>query len=624
MEDFQLDIVIGKGPSARSIRLDLPRFTLVGATTRTGLITGPLRDRFGFVARLDYYDADRPRRDRGAHGRGILGVPLEADGAAEIARRGPGHAAHRQPAAQARARLRRGARRRARRPPPTARDALDAVRGRRAGPRQGRPGHPHRALRHVRGAAGRPAHPGGGGGRGARDRRRRLRAVPLKRGCSSARPRGRVATAAAFAHLGRCRSDRSRAAGAGPNLFDGALRHGTRADAALPSSPCRFTADRRASVRELHRRSSLIYFAVLALAFFLLIVRPQRRETAGHRQLVATLSVGDEVITSGGIFGTVRTLDADDVDLEVAPGTVIRVARLAIARPIAPNAPRDRRGDRRRRPDGDRAAPGRSRALSRAQERDLSRRVVVIVLGALLATIMLRQHARARASTCRAGSRSCCRQWGNVKADALDVAVDIIRNRVDSLGVAEPEITRQGSDIVVDLPGVKDRCKAERLVGQTAELRFRPVLIAGVPPVRTPATTTTTGAPGATTTTAAPTTTTTTTTTLAPVTTTTTHQPGADHQQRVRRGLGRQHRESSTDTAAKAAIASCDPNAVAALPKIPTTSRADDKRDACVVLPDKPGGQNGRRATTSGPPGLTGKASSARPRRSSSPAAGGR
>src|SRR4030095_10595021 len=57
MEDFQLDIVLGKGPAARSIRLDLPRFTLVGATTRTGSITGPLRDRFGLVARLDYYTA---------------------------------------------------------------------------------------------------------------------------------------------------------------------------------------------------------------------------------------------------------------------------------------------------------------------------------------------------------------------------------------------------------------------------------------------------------------------------------------------------------------------------------------------------------------------------------------
>jgi len=89
MEDFQLDIVIGKGPSARSIRLDLPRFTLVGATTRTGLITGPLRDRFGFVARLDLYTADDlvTILERSAT---ILGVPLAAGGAREIARRARG------------------------------------------------------------------------------------------------------------------------------------------------------------------------------------------------------------------------------------------------------------------------------------------------------------------------------------------------------------------------------------------------------------------------------------------------------------------------------------------------------------------------------------------------------
>jgi Holliday junction DNA helicase RuvB len=89
MEDFQLDIVIGKGPSARSIRLDLPRFTLVGATTRTGLITGPLRDRFGFVSRLDYYSADDLLAilERAAR---ILGVPLAAGGASEIARRSRG------------------------------------------------------------------------------------------------------------------------------------------------------------------------------------------------------------------------------------------------------------------------------------------------------------------------------------------------------------------------------------------------------------------------------------------------------------------------------------------------------------------------------------------------------
>jgi Holliday junction DNA helicase RuvB len=89
MEDFQLDIVLGKGPAARSIRLDLPRFTLVGATTRTGLITGPLRDRFGLVARLDYYQPDELEAivSRAA---GILGIAIDQQGAAEIARRARG------------------------------------------------------------------------------------------------------------------------------------------------------------------------------------------------------------------------------------------------------------------------------------------------------------------------------------------------------------------------------------------------------------------------------------------------------------------------------------------------------------------------------------------------------
>ncbi len=90
MEDFQLDIVIGKGPSARSIRLDLPRFTLVGATTRTGLITSPLRDRFGFTSRLDYYEVDELQAivERAA---GILGVELsEPEAAQEIAGRSRG------------------------------------------------------------------------------------------------------------------------------------------------------------------------------------------------------------------------------------------------------------------------------------------------------------------------------------------------------------------------------------------------------------------------------------------------------------------------------------------------------------------------------------------------------
>jgi Holliday junction DNA helicase RuvB len=89
MEDFQLDIVIGQGPAARSIRLEVPRFTLVGATTRTGLITGPLRDRFGLVERLDHYPPEDLERivTRAAR---ILGVRLEPAGASEIGRRARG------------------------------------------------------------------------------------------------------------------------------------------------------------------------------------------------------------------------------------------------------------------------------------------------------------------------------------------------------------------------------------------------------------------------------------------------------------------------------------------------------------------------------------------------------
>ncbi len=89
MEDFQLDIMIGEGPSARSIKLDLPPFTLVGATTRAGLLTSPLRDRFGIVQRLEFYNvADLTHIvSRAAQ---ILGMHLEPDGALEIARRARG------------------------------------------------------------------------------------------------------------------------------------------------------------------------------------------------------------------------------------------------------------------------------------------------------------------------------------------------------------------------------------------------------------------------------------------------------------------------------------------------------------------------------------------------------
>ena len=89
MEDYQLDIVIGEGPAARSIRLDLPPFTLVGATTRAGSLTSPLRDRFGIVQRLEFY-SETDLTQIVARAASILQVPMEGDGAREIARRARG------------------------------------------------------------------------------------------------------------------------------------------------------------------------------------------------------------------------------------------------------------------------------------------------------------------------------------------------------------------------------------------------------------------------------------------------------------------------------------------------------------------------------------------------------
>jgi len=89
MEDFQLDIVVGKGPAARSIRLDLPAFSLVGATTRVGRVSPPLRDRFGYLARIDYYEA--PELELIVHRSAqILEVEITAEGAAEISTRSRG------------------------------------------------------------------------------------------------------------------------------------------------------------------------------------------------------------------------------------------------------------------------------------------------------------------------------------------------------------------------------------------------------------------------------------------------------------------------------------------------------------------------------------------------------
>lgn len=89
MEDYQLDLVIGQGPAARTVKLDLPRFTLVGATTRAGALTSPLRDRFGLVHRLEFY-APADLQTIVTRSAGVLGIPIDSRGAEEIARRARG------------------------------------------------------------------------------------------------------------------------------------------------------------------------------------------------------------------------------------------------------------------------------------------------------------------------------------------------------------------------------------------------------------------------------------------------------------------------------------------------------------------------------------------------------
>ncbi|MGH9032466.1 MAG: protein translocase subunit SecD [Acidimicrobiia bacterium] len=171
---------------------------------------------------------------------------------------------------------------------------------------------------------------------------------------------------------------------------------------------------------------------------------------------------------------------------------------------------------------------------------------VVVVLGALAATIVAGK-SPVLGLDLQGGVSVRLVPVGDPSSGSLDVAVDIIRNRVDALGVSEAEVTREGGDVVVNLPGVKDRDKAQRLVGRTAELQFRPVLTF-VGDASTPATTTAAD-PAATT---------------VPV----------------------------DENAAKLAIASCDPTQVQAIPpdQLPSTRRAEfenarAEREACVLFP---------------------------------------
>ena len=201
LEDYQLDLIIGEGPAARSVRIDLAKFTLVGATTRLGLLTTPLRDRFGIPVRLNFYSVEELERvvTRAAR---VLAAPIGPDGAHEIARRARGTPAHRRTPASSRARLRL-CRRRPDHRRNARRQGADRARGRRRRSRQPRPPLPR--------AASPRTHDGGPVGietlaAALSEPRDALEEIVepylLQQGFIGRTPRGRIVTLKAYKHLG--------------------------------------------------------------------------------------------------------------------------------------------------------------------------------------------------------------------------------------------------------------------------------------------------------------------------------------------------------------------------------------------------------------------------------------
>ena len=207
MEDFRVDVIVGKGPGATAIPLDVEPFTLVGATTRAGLLTGPMRDRFGFVGHLDFYEPAELDilLHRSAR---ILGVAAHRGRRDRDRRPVPGHAPHRQPAAAAGARLRRGPGRRHRQ----RRDRPGRTAGlRRRRPRAGPAGQGGARPRWcARSAAVRSVCPRSRSrwGSSRTPSRRCVSRFSSGPGLLARTPRGRVATAGAWRHLGLTPPDR--------------------------------------------------------------------------------------------------------------------------------------------------------------------------------------------------------------------------------------------------------------------------------------------------------------------------------------------------------------------------------------------------------------------------------
>ena len=310
LEDFSLDVVLGKGPTARSIRLDLPRFTLIAATTRPGRITLPLRERFGFSPRLDYYDAEDLVPHRVARCR-HPGVVTAEEGAEEIARRSRGTPRIANRLLRRVRDVRRGAPDgaiTARYRPGRAGD----VRGRRARARPSRsrdPAGDHRAvLAGVRSVSRPSPRPSGRS-------RTPSRTWSSRTSCSSGflqrTPRGRVATPRAYAHLGvTAPRPTSPVTAAFPQVGWGLAPVG---------APRSFDPEGTSMIlaQTSGGGGSPLLLLMLAMPVVLwLMMRSQKKKVAAQQAQQRGAEVGDEIMTTAGIFGTIVDEDEDE-------GTVI-------------------------------------------------------------------------------------------------------------------------------------------------------------------------------------------------------------------------------------------------------------------------------------------------------------
>ena len=251
----------------------------------------------------------------------------------------------------------------------------------------------------------------------------------------------------------------------------------------------------------------LFLFAILFVFMYLLLIRPQRQQASRQKEMIEALKPGDEVITAGGIYGDIVEVMEDRVSLEISEDIEIEVSKRAIAQIIPAEEPepaeieadsrgrgdhRDRSGRRHRRacrrhlPGG--LPPGIARTAVPPMRRYLL--TLIAIAGALVAVVALSLVKSPTLGLDLQGGLAVVLQAEAPKGETVDRAgmdrsIEIMRARIDRLGVTEPEIRRQGEDqIIIELPGVHDADRAAEIVGTTARLEFYDLQDDALPPTK--------------------------------------------------------------------------------------------------------------------------------------------